>query len=167
MDFSRSFDTRKRNGSGPRKRNGVRPPFRFRRGLSGHRALVSMGFHSKRNETGVFGGVTGKASRLAPRIHLRLEGIHTISMAYESELMFPAVLFIRSGSRHCLLRPPLSRVYPISNAGKRMCHAFRCLTKKCLARSKGIDSSYLLNSAVARTSGRLKALLKQRALGLN
>ena len=49
-----------------RKRNGVRPLFRFRRGVSGRQALVSLGIASKRNETGVFGGVTGKALRLAP-----------------------------------------------------------------------------------------------------
>ena len=49
-----------------RKRNGVCPPFRFRRGLSGRQAFVFLGFASKRNETAVFRGVTGKASRLAP-----------------------------------------------------------------------------------------------------
>ena len=50
----------------PRKRNGVRPPFRFRWGLAGPQAFVLLGLRAKRNETGVFEGVTGKALRLAP-----------------------------------------------------------------------------------------------------
>ena len=47
-------------------RNGVRAPFRFRRGLSGRQAFVLLGFGANRNETGIFRGVTGKPSGLAP-----------------------------------------------------------------------------------------------------
>ena len=50
----------------PAKRNGVSPPFRFRRVVSGLQAFVLLGQASKRNETGIFRGVTGKPSRLAP-----------------------------------------------------------------------------------------------------
>ena len=48
------------------KRNGVRPPFRFRPGLAGRQAQVSLRFCSKRNEMGVFEAVTRKARRQAP-----------------------------------------------------------------------------------------------------
>ena len=44
----------------------LRPPFRFKRGLSGRQAHVSLGLRAKRNETGVFQGVTRKAQHLAP-----------------------------------------------------------------------------------------------------
>ena len=67
---------------GPRKRNGVGSPFRFRRGLSGRQAFVFLGFTSKRNETGVFSGVTGKALRWALPYTQRPEGTRTNSLGY-------------------------------------------------------------------------------------
>jgi hypothetical protein len=49
------------------KRNAPHPPFRFRRWSEGRQALFSLRYFGKRNETGVFVGVTGKVSRFAPQ----------------------------------------------------------------------------------------------------
>lgn len=49
------------------KRNGPHPLFRFRGGGAGAKSLIFRGRQPKRNETGVLGGVTGKASRFAPQ----------------------------------------------------------------------------------------------------
>jgi hypothetical protein len=55
------------------KRNAPEGPFRFRRGFRGLKPLQSLTFLSKRNETGGFGGATGKASRQARQHTFRPE----------------------------------------------------------------------------------------------
>lgn len=80
------------------KRNGVGPPFRFRRGWASRQAFVLLGVRVKanrrsrnRNETGVFRGVTGKPSGLAPpntvtnrRDPFNFNGLRAVKFATET-----------------------------------------------------------------------------------
>lgn len=128
------------------KRNGVGSPFRFRRGLSGLQAFVFLGLGANRNETGIFRGVTGKPSRLAPpntvtnrRDPFNFNGLRGMAFAAET-------VFLENGHRLRCFKPPMSRtktgrdVFPTHSPH----HAFqvariccKCREEKCC---KPLDS---------------------------
>ena len=113
-----SKSTQNETGCRP-KRNGVGPPFRFRRGLAGRQALVSLGISSKRNEMGVFGGVTGKALRQAPP-YTPVAG----KDPYNPSLAHASCEYARFVA-----------------AKDRVCKPSRCIAQKCLARRIGVDTA--------------------------
>jgi hypothetical protein len=64
-------------------------------------ALVSLGHLAKRNETGVFVGVTGKASRLAPPVYVsRTKGPVQLAGAVVSVLDSRSASFAQVRSDH-------------------------------------------------------------------
>ncbi len=146
----------KRNG-GPRKRNAPCPPFRFRRVCSDRAGLISLRNSAKRNETAVFGGVTGKASRFARQ--------HTNVARKEPETQWvspsdPAGPF--AGPRKPVPRPLPARSSPeyalFDSLRTEVCLGARCLAGKCLANAARLDSQYcpatarIIKQAVCSTS---------------
>ena len=115
-----------------------------------------MGLHAKRNETGVFHGVTGKASRPAPPYTVRNRkdpfNINGLSGAKsEWRQFFPTIGYhlrpykpVQIDLALLATRRSSYRFYSFSIW---ICHRLKCLTKKCLTCTRGVDRAVAFSAA--------------------
>ena len=131
------------------KRNGVRPPFRFRGDVSGRQAFVLLVFGENETKRVFLQVSLGNPRASPPRIRLKTGGTRSISMGYVSHEIDPRQFFLQTGHH---LHPHKSvqtgtalsatrrSSYPFYSSSLGICLAFRCLTEKCPAGTNGVDT---------------------------